>query len=93
MEILITNKLDIMNGTLIKNIGKKAYSRDQDQDFDNTEVYKVEGDGITLRYWNSSNSSGIEHREALDEMLDLVFDGDDGGSVTDGWNEIMFEVI
>lgn len=81
-----------MDKQLIKNLNNRNWDRAKEKDFDNTFVYKVNGDDQTLYYWNSSNREGIKHQTALNRILNLIIDGEDSGTVNDGWNEIMFEV-
>lgn len=81
-----------MDTKLIKNINRKNHQRAEDKDFGNTNVYKVVGDSETLYYWNSSNSSTPQHDSVLEEIMDLILENNDGGNISDGWNEIIFEV-
>jgi len=85
-----------MDLTLIKACNNKYYSRAEDKDFTHefgmTKVYKVKGNDDTLYYWNSSNTRGINHDEALHEITNELLDNYYGGEVIDGWNNIMFDL-
>ena len=80
-----------MDIQLIKRLNNRSYERAEEKDFDNTKAYKVEGETETLYYWNSSNSQSINHEIFLEAIMDKVLDSEADGSISDGWNEIMFE--
>jgi len=80
-----------MDTQLIKRLNNRSHERAEEKDFNNTKVYKVEGEKETLYYWNSSNSNSIHHDIFLEEVMDKILDGCKEGSISDGWNEIMFE--
>jgi hypothetical protein len=80
-----------MDIQLIKRLNNRSRERAEEKDFDNTKVYKVEGETETLYYWNSSNSDSIQHDLFLEAVMDKVLDSEADGSISDGWNEIMFE--
>jgi len=81
-----------MDKQLLKAINNRDYEHSIDDDFENTSVYKIQGDESYLLFWNSSNGEEPEYRYALPLILEYVIDGEDDGSISDGWNEIMFEV-
>ena len=84
--------LDIAKGCF-----NEDYSRGEEEDFvdgcgNKNKVYKVQSDDRTLYYWNSSNQSSINHGVALKRIGNELLDGEEGGTVYDGWNEIMYEI-
>ena len=81
-----------MDNQLIKAINRRDFEHSIEDDFENTSVYKVQGDETYMLYWNSANGQEPDHGFALAQLLELVIDGEDEGSVSDGFNEIMFEV-
>jgi len=81
-----------MDKQLLKAINNRDFEHSIDDDFENTSVYKIQGDESYLLFWNSSNGEEPEYRFVLPLILEYVIDGEDEGSVSDGWNEIMFEV-
>jgi hypothetical protein len=85
--------------TIIENCNNGDYSRAPEEDFtdccDNrNKVYKVQGEDRCLFYWNSSNQQAVRHSTALERFAELLEEDEDcdGGTVDDGWNEIMFEI-
>jgi hypothetical protein len=81
-----------MDKQLIKAISRRDFEHSIEDDFENTSVYKIQGDETYMLFWNSSNGEEPEYRYVLPEILELVIDEDMEGSVSDGFNEIMFEV-
>tara|TARA_B100001173_G_scaffold177490_1_gene153283 strand:+ start:1269 stop:1523 length:255 start_codon:yes stop_codon:yes gene_type:complete len=81
-----------MDKQLLKAINNRDYEHSIDDDFENTSVYKIQGDESYLLFWNSSNGEEPEYSFVLPLILEYVIDGEDEGGVSDGWNEIMFEV-
>ena len=81
---------------LARGCARKDYSRAPQKDFTcdgkTVKVFKVEGEESTLFYWNSSNFQSINHDTALRNLTEALLSGEDGGTVMDGWNEIMFEI-
>ncbi len=65
--------------------------------WDKSEVdyYIVKSDtDCYVRFWNSSNQQAPNNfPDILDKIRDELIDGDDSGSFSDGWNEIMWEVV
>lgn len=58
------------------------------------DYHVIKSDEATLRFWNSSNSSGIHNiSSVLDDIRSEVLDEEMGGTVYDGWNELMWEII
>jgi hypothetical protein len=59
------------------------------------EYYVVKSDTeCYVRFWNSSNQQAPKNfPDILDKIRDELIDGDDSGSFSDGWNEIMWEVV
>lgn len=58
------------------------------------DYYVIEGDEATLRFWNSSNSSSPTNISSLlNDIRQELLDEQTSGSLSDGWNEIMWEVI
>jgi len=81
-----------MDKQLIKAISRRDFEHSIEDDFENTSVYKVQGDETYMLFWNSSNGEEPEYRYVLPLILEYVIDENMEGSVSDGWNEIMFEV-
>ena len=81
-----------MDKQLLKAINNRDYEHSIDDDFENTSVYKVQGDETYMLFWNSSNGQEPEYRYVLPEILELVVDENMEGSISDGFNEIMFEI-
>jgi hypothetical protein len=81
-----------MDKQLIKAINRRDFEHSIDDDFENTSVYKVQGDETYMLFWNSSNGEEPEYRYVLPLILEYVIDGEDDGSISDGFNEIMFEI-
>ena len=70
------------------------YGHNEQDDFDSTRVYNVGTDELSMTYWNSSNGSDIDHSYVLLAIVEELME-DEGrmeGSVTDNWNEILFEI-
>tara|TARA_R100000742_G_C4279448_1_gene104047 strand:+ start:3428 stop:3682 length:255 start_codon:yes stop_codon:yes gene_type:complete len=82
-----------MDKELIKTIARNEYSHSIENDFENTSVYKIEGSESYLIFWNSSNGEEPEFKYALSEILELIIDEEYEGTVSDGWNEIMFKTF
>ena len=81
-----------MDKQLLKAINNRDFEHSIDDDFENTSVYKIQGDETYMLFWNSSNGEEPEYRYVLPLILGYVIDGEDEGSVSDGFNEIMFEI-
>ena len=81
-----------MDKQLIKAINNRDFEHSIEDDFENTSVYKIQGDESYLLFWNSSNGQEPEYRFVLHLILESIIDGLDWGTINDGWNEIMFEV-
>lgn len=82
-----------MDKLLMRNLNKENYQDDNEKNFDNIKVYKVLGEENTLYYWNSSNSQPIyNHKRVLIDIMDSLLDEEEEGTVSDGFNEIMFEL-
>jgi|TARA_B110000444_G_C18401613_1_gene393923 hypothetical protein len=81
-----------MDKQLIKAINRIDFEHSIDDDFENTSVYKVQGDETYMLFWNSSNGEEPDYRYVLPLILEYVIDGEDDGSISDGFNEIMFEI-
>jgi hypothetical protein len=81
---------------IIKGCNNADYSREEQADFSDeygkTRVWKVQGEDSCLFYWNSSNGQAPKHSTALAYIAEELEEGSQGGSVNDGWNEIMFEI-
>lgn len=81
---------------IIKGCNNKDYNRAEQEDFVcsgiKTRVWAVDGEDNSLFYWNSSNGQEPKHSVALSRIANELLDGDESGSVDDGWNEIMFEI-
>lgn len=82
-----------MDKELIKAIARKDFEHSIEDDFENTTVYKIQGDESYILFWNSSNGEEPEFKYALPQILDFIIDEEYEGTVSDGWNEIMFETI
>lgn len=80
-----------MDKLLLQNLNNNNYSRAEDEEFENTEVYRVEGDESNILYWNSSNSESPNHNQIHKEILDSVLEDEYDGRVYDNMNEIMFK--
>lgn len=80
-----------MDKLLLQNLNNRNYSRAEDKDFENTKVFRVEGDESNILYWNSSNSESIHHNQVLKEITNSVLDDEYDGRVYNNMNEIMFE--
>jgi len=82
--------------TIIQGCGNADFSRAEEEDFSDeygtTKAYKVQGEDECLYYWNSSNSQEPQHAEALRYISEELENDSFEGSISDGWNEIMFEV-
>ena len=81
-----------MDKQLLKAINNRDFEHSIDDDFENTSVYKIQGDESYLLFWNSSNGEEPEYRYALPLILESIIDELDWGNINDGFNEIMFEV-
>jgi hypothetical protein len=81
-----------MDKQLIKAINRIDFEHSIGDDFENTSVYKVQGDETYMLFWNSSNGEEPEYRYVLPLILEYVIDENMEGSVSDGFNEIMFEI-
>ena len=81
-----------MDKQLLKAINNRDFEHSIDDDFENTSVYKIQGDETYMLFWNSSNGEEPDYRYVLPEILECVIDGEDDGSISDGFNEIMFEI-
>lgn len=58
------------------------------------DYYVINSDELTLRFWNSSNyASPTNVSHLLDDIRKELLDGELGGELHDGWNNIMWEVI
>jgi len=81
---------------LIKKLIDGVASRDYSgaDDFDNTIVYYIETDELRLILWNSSNRGGFDHKYVLRQIACELLDNEDcmSGSISDDFNEIMFEI-
>ena len=94
-NVIIVDYIDLIQiEQLIKSCIQHEYERYPEKDFDGVKVYKVESDGGTLAYWNSSNSLSINHDHVLGKIAVELLDEEYGGTVMDdfSWAEIMFEV-
>ena len=78
-----------MDRELIKNINKGNIEENITKI---KNIHTVKGDDTVLHFWNSSNNQSVHTDEALSNILDEYLDGETSGSVSDGWNEIMFEI-
>jgi len=81
-----------MDKQLLKAINYRDFVHSIEDDFENTSVYKIQGDETYMLYWNSSNGQEPDHGFALTEIFDLVVDEITEGSISDGFNEIMFQI-
>ena len=81
-----------MDKQLLKAINNRDFEHSIDDDFENTSVYKIQGDETYMLFWNSSNGEEPEYRYALPLILESIIDELDWGTINDGFNEIMFEV-
>jgi len=81
---------------LIRGCNNRDYSRAEEEDFvcngQKTRVWKVQGEDDCLYYWNSCNGQEPQHSTSLQYIANELINGNEGGSVDDGYNEIMFEV-
>ncbi len=81
---------------IIQNCLAGNFSHDEKESFDNTRVYRVDGeDGEEVLYfWNSANSERISTDEVLKEIVNELLEDNCDGSVNDYYkgNEIMFEI-
>jgi hypothetical protein len=81
---------------IAKGCFNEDYSRAKEEDFEAdgkiVKVFKVESEDETLFYWNSSNFESIRHSVALKNIGNEILDDDINSTVSDGWNEIMYEI-
>ncbi len=81
-----------MDKQLIKAISRRDFEHQIEDEFENNSGYRIQGDETYMLFWNSSNGEEPEYRYVLPDILECVIDGLDWGTVSDGFNEIMFEV-
>ena len=62
-------------------------------EYGTTIIYGIESDTHALKVWNSSNLRGFRHKEALNNIVEYLLNGDTDGSVSQDFKEIMFEII
>lgn len=55
-------------------------------------VYQVETETDVVYFWNSSNNGTIDIPKVLLEISSYIAEGLNGGSVSDDFKEVMFEV-
>lgn len=57
--------------------------------------HTIESDEATLRFWNCSGDTKFVSNLSyvLDDIRTAVMDEDTGGTVHDGFNEVMWEII
>ena len=68
-----------MDKQLLKAINNRDFEHSIDDDFENTSVYKIQGDETYMLFWNSSNGEEPEYRYVLPDILECVIDGLDDG--------------
>tara|TARA_R100000995_G_scaffold84922_1_gene65905 strand:+ start:24075 stop:24338 length:264 start_codon:yes stop_codon:yes gene_type:complete len=79
-----------MDKELIKSINRNKYAHSIEDDLQETTVYKIEGSKSYILFWNSSNGEEPEFRYALPEIFNLIVDEKYTGTVSDGYNQIMY---
>ena len=83
---------ETVDALLIRNLENLVYE-ESDRNEEYTE-YIVLGDTMNVKYWNSSNKQAIKDREMVHGgIIEYLQDGVNDGTVSDGWNEIMFESV
>jgi hypothetical protein len=82
-----------MDKELIKAIARKDFEHSIEDDFEDTTVYKIQGDENYILFWNSSNGEEPEFRYVLPEMIQNIVDEKTEGNIFDGYNEIMFKTF
>ncbi len=55
-------------------------------------MYQVETETDVVYFWNSSNNGTIDIPKVLLEISSYIAEGLSGGSVSDDFKEVMFEV-
>lgn len=62
--------------------------------WDNSVIpyYVTKSEDGNLRFWNSSNLESIHNpKDVLKKIASELLDDETGGTVHDGWNELMWE--
>jgi hypothetical protein len=88
-----------MDSKLVKNLINANYKRSAGDDFADgiggtVKVYTVETDSSRCKFWNSSNNSSFDLLKACTGIADAILEDDeiDEGTVSIGFNEVMFEI-
>ncbi len=88
-----------MDNKLVKRLIKAQYKRSKNDDFSDgiggtVKVYVVETDDSRCKFWNSSNNSGFDTLAASTKIAEEILEDDEisEGTVSVGFNEIMFEL-
>jgi len=82
---------------LIENCNNNNFSREESEDFvcngETTKVWKIQSnEEEVVLYWNSSNGQEPQHDSVLSIIANELIHENDGGSFSDGFNEIMYEI-
>lgn len=58
------------------------------------DYYVIKAESCHVRFWNSSNQQAPYYiPDIVDRIREELLDGEDGGEFSDGWNQIMWEVV
>lgn len=84
---------------LIKKLVRANYTRSKNDDFADgiggtVKVYVVETEEFKCKFWNSSNNDSFNLLAACTRIAEEILEDDeiDEGTISIGFNEIMFEV-
>jgi hypothetical protein len=88
-----------MDKKLVRKLINAEYKRSKNDDFADgiggtVKVYVVETETFRCKLWNSSNNKSFDLLAACTGIADKILEDDeiDEGTVSLGFNEIMFEV-
>lgn len=88
-----------MDKQLIKNLVNANFRRSPEMDGNvckgaTVNVFSIEGETSICKMWNSSNNNPFNKREACQEIVNAILEGDDvaEGHFSLDFNEIWFEI-
>ena len=90
-----------MDKELMKNLIRGNYKRSPEMDGDacpgeKVNMFSVESETSICKFWNSSNNSSFNKKEACSRIVSQILEDEDDevydGSFSIDFNEIMFEI-
>lgn len=86
--------IELMKEMKERNIKEQEHPMRCGDETINMTYQVIESDEATLRIWNSSNSQSVHNLSSvLEDIRNEMLDGEESGNLSDGWNEIMWEIV